>query len=128
MRVKVKIVSLLAVLGMALTPFPHLTCTTGACHHAKAVSASMPCHHAMETSNQDEALQSASDHSCCRLLPALPTASRQLLPDQKFEQDARFIVSEAPGNRATPGHPVKVSQGDSPPRTLLQSLSCALLL
>lgn len=127
---KVKTVSLLVAIGMALMSFSYMTCDTGACH-SKTVSLSMPCHHsrhAVESPVSNEGLRSAFDHSCCRVLPALPTRARQMAPAYGSEPGAWSIASEMPGNFTKPEHVLKITLGDSPPKTLPPSLSCVLLL
>src|SRR5215470_6640519 len=99
MDVRRKIVGLVVAVLTVLVPFSHMACGRDACH-PRNDSSSMPCH-AMHSSESNVVLASKIDHSCCRLLPALPGV-RCSLNVQKFEPQISSPVSEGPADYVAP--------------------------
>lgn len=126
MGAKSKIVALVIALLMAFAPASRLTCAHGTCHTHHDSSA-MPCH-AGHAHNVDELLEAPIDHSCCRILPAVPISARDQMTVPSTEQQGRPAVSEVSGHATLLEHPLEKFIPGSPPRCLTESLSCVLLI
>lgn len=127
MGAKTKVVAaVLALLG-ALVPLSQMVCARGTCH-PKVDSSSIPCH-ALNIPKSDRAVESTADHSCCRLLPLLPTPPRDRMMVQRFEQKLFPSLSNRPNLERVSEWSFYVSPAAGPPESQQQqSLSCVLLI
>ena len=126
MGVKTKIVAGVFAILTALVPLSHMVCARGACH-TKEDSSSMPCH-AMNIPRSDETVEPTMDHSCCRLLPLLPTPPRDRMMVQRSGQEVLSSFSECPNPEAVSELFLHVSPATGPPGSHRQSLSYVLLI
>jgi hypothetical protein len=123
MGVKGKIVALIVAIATMLLPFSQMACTRGTCRLHD--SSSMPCH-AMHAHQSTDGLEAASDHSCCRLLPLVPTPPRDRMIVKTIQQAAPVFLWNYGGVQAMPEIRDEGPLGDGPPEIERQSLLCVL--
>lgn len=126
MGVKGKIVALVVATLTALTPVPRIVCGLGVCH-TQDHSPSMPCH-AKHTHDADGAVEAATDHSCCHVLPAVPTPLSARATVSTALPQTYLPVPETFKGRETLAQSLESLPTDSPLRCPQQSHSCVLLI
>ncbi len=126
MKARMKIVALIVSMMTALTPLSHKACAASTCH-ARDDSSSMPCH-AVNHPKSDLALETDVDHSCCRILPALPAPVREHMTAPPFHQKAVLVLRRSPDIHTVSDHALVESCIDSPPLLQRWSLSSVLLI
>ena len=123
MSVKGKIVALIVAITTVLLPFSQMACTGGACHLHR--SSPMPCR-VMHAHQSTDALEAAPDHSCCRLLPLVPTPARNRMIVKTTHQAAAVFLSNYRVVQAAPEIRDERPLDNGPPGLERQSVLCVL--
>ena len=126
MGAKGKIVALVIALMIAMAPVSSVTCAHRTCH-AHDDSSVMPCH-GKHAHSMDEALEAANNHSCCRILPALPASSRDQMTVPSTEHGALTPASGLSQGATIVERPFEMFFPSGPPRCPTRSLSCVFLI